>query len=254
MRTYEPRQNYLRRGPFDGSFECQLPVEARTELLEEIPPPQTDRIRETPTLRPAQEPEVFLRPPPPVSPVKPRVRVKAIGTPVPAEPVPAPRLVVTLPPPPVAPPQPVVIPEAARPAQRESRGGTGIWLVAGAAVWVANSAQPAASCVVNPEHAFQPVWQHCVAISSCDATYSAPLRDTQSAPRRASGGTSWCFYHTHAYGLESFAGTEKILRDHVRVYFQDEELRIKVLPHPSSVRSREKYSRLVSNALDYVRS
>jgi hypothetical protein len=71
-RTYEPRQDYLRRGPFDDQFDCQLPAEARTEL-EESPPPQTYRLREIPAYRPAQEPprEVFLRPPPPVSPPPP---------------------------------------------------------------------------------------------------------------------------------------------------------------------------------------
>jgi hypothetical protein len=97
-RTYQPRQGiYLRRGPGDDQFDCQLPEEARTEL-EEIPPPQTYRLREIPTLRPAQEPppEVFFRPPPPVSP---------------------PGLPVT--------------PGAARPAQRAPRSGTGIWLLLG---------------------------------------------------------------------------------------------------------------------------
>jgi len=41
----EPNQSiYWRRGPGDESFDCQLPAEARTELLEEIPPPQTYRL------------------------------------------------------------------------------------------------------------------------------------------------------------------------------------------------------------------
>ena len=45
---YLPRQDsYLRRGPGDESFDCQLPAEARIEL-EEIPPPRTYRLREIP--------------------------------------------------------------------------------------------------------------------------------------------------------------------------------------------------------------
>jgi hypothetical protein len=66
-RTYQPRQDvYLRRGPFDDQFDCQLPEEARTELLEEIPPPKTYRIREIPAYQPAPPPppEVVCRPPP----------------------------------------------------------------------------------------------------------------------------------------------------------------------------------------------
>ena len=68
-RTHQPRQDiYWRRGPGEGSFDCQLPAEARAELLEEIPPPKTYR-REIPTYRP-------LEPPPPVLPpsVTPRAR------------------------------------------------------------------------------------------------------------------------------------------------------------------------------------
>lgn len=58
----EPNQSiYSRRGP-DESFDCQLPAEARTEL-EEIPSPQTYRLREAPTYQPPRE--VFLRPHPP---------------------------------------------------------------------------------------------------------------------------------------------------------------------------------------------
>jgi hypothetical protein len=88
----------LRRGPGDESFDCQLPVEARTELLEEIPPPQTYRLREIPAYRPTQSPppQVFLRPPPPVSP-----------------------------------PRPTVTPGAAKPAQNAPCSGTGIWLLLG---------------------------------------------------------------------------------------------------------------------------
>jgi hypothetical protein len=94
----EPNQSiYWRRGP-DEYFGCQLPAEARTELLEEIPPPQTYRLREIPAYRPTQAPppKVSLRPPPPVSP-----------------------------------PRPPVTPGAARPAQSASRSGTGIWLLLG---------------------------------------------------------------------------------------------------------------------------
>jgi hypothetical protein len=64
-RTYQPRQGvYLRRGPFDDRFDCQLPEEARTELLEEIPPQKTYRIREIPAYQPAPPPppEVVYRP------------------------------------------------------------------------------------------------------------------------------------------------------------------------------------------------
>jgi hypothetical protein len=72
---------YLRRGPGDESFDCQLPAEARIELLEEIPPPPMYRLREIPAYRPVQEPppEVFLRPPPPVSPPLPPVTPGAPG-------------------------------------------------------------------------------------------------------------------------------------------------------------------------------
>ena len=53
-RTYQPRQGvHFRRGTFDDQFDCQLPEEARTELLEEIPPPKTYRLREIPVYQPA---------------------------------------------------------------------------------------------------------------------------------------------------------------------------------------------------------
>ena len=56
-RTYQPRQGvHFRRGTFDDQFDCQLPEEARTELLEEIPPPKTYRIREIPAYQPAPPP------------------------------------------------------------------------------------------------------------------------------------------------------------------------------------------------------
>jgi hypothetical protein len=63
--TYHPRQGvYFRRGAFDDQFDCQLPEEARTELLGEIPPPKTYRIREIPAYQPAPPPppEVVYRP------------------------------------------------------------------------------------------------------------------------------------------------------------------------------------------------
>ncbi len=148
-RTYQPRQDICYRpGPFKGSYECQLPAEARTELLkeipppqyrptkprvrvravgrklEEIPPPQTPRLDRgvsqvpepyrLPTLPPR---EVFLRPPPPVS--------REIPTHHPAQ-SPPPE-VVFRPPPPAAPPRPPVVPRAARPARSESSSGSGIW-------------------------------------------------------------------------------------------------------------------------------
>jgi len=95
-----PWSRYLRRGPLEESFDCQLPPGARSELLEEIPLPKTYRLREIPTYQPAPEPspEFVLRPPPPLSP-----------------------------------PRPPVMPGAARPAQRASpgRSGTGIWLLLG---------------------------------------------------------------------------------------------------------------------------
>lgn len=57
--SYQPRRD-IRRGPFDGSFECQLPAEVRTEL-EEIFRPQT--------YRPAPSaPPVYPRPPVVTSP------------------------------------------------------------------------------------------------------------------------------------------------------------------------------------------
>ena len=56
-RTYQPRQGvHFRRGTFDDQFDCQLPEEARTELLEEIPPPKTYRLREIPVYQPAPPP------------------------------------------------------------------------------------------------------------------------------------------------------------------------------------------------------
>jgi hypothetical protein len=77
-RTYQPRQDvYLRRGPFDDRFDCQLPKEARTELLEEIPPPKAYRIREIPACQPAP-------PPPPEVVCRPRA-VPISKTPVPAK-------------------------------------------------------------------------------------------------------------------------------------------------------------------------
>jgi len=73
----EPNQSiYLRRGPGDESFECQLPAEARIELEEPHPPPlPKPRIRVRATYGPAQIPpplpEVFLRPSPPISSPRP---------------------------------------------------------------------------------------------------------------------------------------------------------------------------------------
>ena len=56
-RTYQPRQGvHFRRGTFDDQFDCQLPEEARTELLGEIPPPNPYRSREIPAYRPAPPP------------------------------------------------------------------------------------------------------------------------------------------------------------------------------------------------------
>jgi hypothetical protein len=60
--------------------------------------------------------------------------------------------------------------------------------------------------------------------------------------------------HTHAYANEDFCGTEKILRNVLLRYFEPRQLRIRILPHASSVRSREKYFQQVSEALDYIRS
>jgi hypothetical protein len=55
-RTYQPRQGvHFRRGTFDDQFDCQLPEEARTELLGEIPPPNPCRSRKIP-YRPAPPP------------------------------------------------------------------------------------------------------------------------------------------------------------------------------------------------------
>ena len=54
---YQPRQGiHFRRGTFDDQFDCQLPEEARTELLGEIPPPNPYRSREIPAYRPAPPP------------------------------------------------------------------------------------------------------------------------------------------------------------------------------------------------------
>jgi len=56
-RTYQPRQGvHFRRGTFDDQFDCQLPEEARTELLGEIPPPNPYRSREIPAYQPAPPP------------------------------------------------------------------------------------------------------------------------------------------------------------------------------------------------------
>jgi hypothetical protein len=92
------RSIYWRRGSFDECFECQLPAGLRTELLEEIPPPKTYRIREIPTYQPAPPPppEVVFRPPP-CSPAR----------------------------------RPPVMLGAARPAQSVPSSGTGIWLLLG---------------------------------------------------------------------------------------------------------------------------
>jgi hypothetical protein len=105
--TYQPRQGvYLRRAPYDESFDGQLPAEARTELLEEVPPPQTYRLREIPTCRlePPLRSEVFFRPPPPSSRS-------------------------TFRPPPVSPVPPVATPPATKPAPRESHHNLWIWLL-----------------------------------------------------------------------------------------------------------------------------
>jgi hypothetical protein len=115
----QPNQpNSLRPGPFAGSYECQLPTEARIELEEAF----SSRFREAP------------HPPP-----KPRIRVRAVGRYIPEDlvpqevvflrpppPVAAPRQV-TEPPPPVLPLPPSVTPPVVRPAQNESRGGNGGW-------------------------------------------------------------------------------------------------------------------------------
>src|SRR6516165_11004477 len=56
-RMYQTRQGiHFRRGTFDDPFDCQLPEEARTELLGEIPPPNPCRSREVPAYRPAPPP------------------------------------------------------------------------------------------------------------------------------------------------------------------------------------------------------
>lgn len=93
-RTYQFRQDiYLRRGPSDGSFDCYPPGEVRAEL-EELAPPRFIRPA-PPTYRSVtpSQPEVFLRPPPPVLP----------------------------------PPWVPVTPSAAKPAQSAPRRGTGPW-------------------------------------------------------------------------------------------------------------------------------
>jgi hypothetical protein len=96
---YQPLQSvYLRRGPCDESFDCQLPAEVRTELLE-IPSAQVYRLREIPPTYQSVAPlppEFVFRPPPPVSPTR-----------------------------------PAVTPGAAKPAQNAPRSGTGIWLLLG---------------------------------------------------------------------------------------------------------------------------
>src|SRR6516165_9531376 len=56
-RMYQTRQGiHFRRGTFDDQFDCQLPEEARTELLGEIPPPNPYRSREIPVYQPAPPP------------------------------------------------------------------------------------------------------------------------------------------------------------------------------------------------------
>jgi hypothetical protein len=123
-RSESKQSNYRRRGPFAGSvseqpFECELPIEARTEWG--ISGPQTYR--------------------------KPRIQVRAVGRYIPEatsvsreeltpqevvslRPPPlvtAPRQAVTAPPQPILPLPPSVTPPIARPAPSESRGGNGGW-------------------------------------------------------------------------------------------------------------------------------
>jgi hypothetical protein len=115
-----PNQDHRYPGPFAGSYECQLPAEARIELEEASSP----RIREKPQL----------------SPSKPRIRVRAVGRYVPEDlaqpevvflrpppPVSVPRQAVTVPPQPVLPLPPSVTPPVVRPAPSESRGSNGGW-------------------------------------------------------------------------------------------------------------------------------
>jgi hypothetical protein len=61
-RRYQTRQGvHFRSGTFDDQFDCQLPEEARSELLGEIPPPNPYRSREIPAYEPAPPPARRLR-------------------------------------------------------------------------------------------------------------------------------------------------------------------------------------------------
>jgi hypothetical protein len=95
---YQPRQGvYWHRESFNDQFDCQLPAEARIELLEEILPPTIYPIRE--------EPRAYQPPPPP--------QPQVIS-------------------PPAIPLRPVVAAGAGKPAESASRSdGIAIWLLLG---------------------------------------------------------------------------------------------------------------------------
>lgn len=64
--------------------------------------------------------------------------------------------------------------------------------------------------------------------------------------------------HAHSGEIETYGGSEAILRDHLGLYFRPEELRIRTLAHPSkgfrSPEDRQAYFTSIREAYDFVRS